>query len=148
MKEKLKKGISEPFGLVLAILIPVALMLFVFFWAWVYTTDVMHHQEAQIVAAGTPYAHYFPSNNTLKEIVVVLYNPMHEPIELRGLIIKGTYIDVDVVVPPKKNYKVDIDLTPYNLVLTDTEVNSGYIEFVVVTNLGTLTAYAQLHPYG
>ena len=148
MKKKLKKGVSEPLGLVLVILISVTLMLLVFFWAWVYTTDVMHHQGAQIVVAGTPYAHYFPSNNTLKEIVVVLHNPTHKPIELRGLIIKGTYIDVGVVVPPKKNYRVDIDLTPYNLVLTDTEVNSGYMEFVVVTDLGTLTAYAQLHPYG
>ncbi len=149
MTERRKyKGISEPFGLVLAVLIPVVLILIIFFWAWVYATDIMHHQEAQIVAAGTPYAHYFPSNNSLKELVIVVHNPMPHSVEIRGVIIKGNYIELGISVPPKKNYRIDIDLRPYGIVLSQRDVDSGYMEFVIVTNLGTLTVYAQLHPYG
>ncbi len=142
------RGISEPFGLVLAILIPVVLILVIFFWAWVYATDVMYHQEAQIVAAGTPYAHYFPGNNSLKELVIVVHNPMPHPVEVRGVIIKGQYIPLNVSTPPKKNYRIEIDLRPYAIALSQREIDSGYMEFVIVTNLGTLTVYAQLNPYG
>ena len=150
MPKKMRKGISAPLGLIFGIIIAIVLVLLAVFIAFNITSTAVKEAAKTLAIVGEPVVYYNATNNnnTVTKLVFTIANPTSENATIQAVIVKGVEGTTNTTTIPAKSSVQVIVTFSKGPKLTVDEINRGYVEFTVVTNVSTIHAVALVLPVG
>jgi len=147
MPKKMRKGISAPLGLIFGVIIAIVLVLLAVFIAFNITSTAVKQAAKTLAIVGEPVVYYNPNDKTVTKLVFTIANPTSENATIQAVIVKGVEGTTTTnTIPAKSSVQVEVTFGRNKPKLTDDEINRGYIEFTVVTNVSTIYAVALVLP--
>ena len=149
MTKKIRKGISAPLGLIFGIIIAIVLVLLAVFIAFNITSTAVKEASKTLAIVGTPVVYYNASDNNITKLVFTIANPTDKDAKIQAVIVKGVNGTYNTsTIEAKSSVQVIVVFQNEEPKLTTDEINRGYVEFTVVTNVTTIYAVALVLPVG
>lgn len=143
----MREGVSTSLGLILGVTIAMILVILAVFVVYVITSAVTRQAGGAVAVEGTSIAYYnATSNNVVTKLVFTITNPTARAVNVESVIIKDVEVEVNETVDPENTTKIIVDLTGKTVKVAANDIDRGYIEFIIVTNITTIQSTALLVP--